>query len=356
MTQRTLAGLLAAPLLVALWVAAIVSPLPYVTFQPGVTVNVLGDFDGRQIIQVSGHKTYPPDGQLRMTTVLVSRPHPTDVNLFQLMAAWINPDDAVYPYDVQYPPGTTEEANKKQGVAEMVSSQHLAAAAALNELGYRVSETKIASVEAGGPSDGLLQKGDVVLTVDGTAVRTWPELVDAIQSAPVGRDIEIDVRRDGNRQTINVSPGTRDGKPFLGIGKTVTAALSLPFDVTLGVNPDEIGGPSAGLMFSLGIYDELTPGSLTGGDVIAGTGTIDKDSFVGPIGGIAQKIAGARDADAELFLVPPENCDEALGARNGDMRLAPAATMHDAVSVIETWVKDHDADLPRCVQSDEEAG
>ena len=99
MTQRTLAGLLAAPLLVALWVVAMISPLPYVTYQPGVTVDVLGDYDGRQVIEVDGHKTYPNDGELRMTTVLVSRPHPTHVNLFELMAAWVDRDDAVYPYD-----------------------------------------------------------------------------------------------------------------------------------------------------------------------------------------------------------------------------------------------------------------
>jgi PDZ domain-containing protein len=357
MTQRTLAGVLAAPLLIALWIAAIVSPLPYVTFQPGVTVNVLGDFEGHRIIQVSGHKTYPPDGQLRMTTVLVSRPHPTSVNLFELMAAWVSRDDAVYPYDVPYPPGTTEASNKKAGEAEMVSSQHLAAAAAVHELGYQTTGARIAGVEAGTPADGRIEKDDVVVTVDRAPVGGADQLIAAVKAAPEGKPLEIGLLRGGVRRTVMVTPTMQDGSPHIGVKVSPDdAVLPLPFDVTLGVDPDEIGGPSAGLMFSLGIYDELTPGSLTGGGVIAGTGTIDAATEVGGIGGIAQKIAAARDAHAQLFLVPPSNCDEALAARNGDMALAPAATMHDAVSVIKTWVADHDADLPPCVQPTEEAG
>ncbi|MBI2243758.1 MAG: hypothetical protein HYU55_07355 [Nocardioides sp.] len=104
-------------------------------------------------------------------------------------------------------------------------------------------------------------------------------------------------------------------------------------------------------MFSLAIYDTLTPGSLTGGATVAGTGTIDAAGNVGPIGGIQQKIVGARDAGAELFMVPPDNCEEALGAPNGDMRLVRADTMHDARVAVAAWVKDHDADLPSCEES-----
>jgi PDZ domain-containing protein len=101
-------------------------------------------------------------------------------------------------------------------------------------------------------------------------------------------------------------------------------------------------------MFSLGIYDTLTPGSLTGGETVAGTGTIDASGKVGPIGGIQQKIAAADAAGAELFLVPPDNCKDAVGAQNGDMRLVRAPTMHSAVESIEAWVKNPDVDLPSC--------
>jgi PDZ domain-containing protein len=346
MTQRNLAGLLAVPLLIALWVVALTQPLPYVTFQPGVTINVLGDFDGRQIIQVSGHKTYDADGQLRMTTVLVSRPRPTRVNLVELMAAWISRDDAVYPYRIQYPTGTTQESNEKEGKAEMVSSQHLAAAAALDELGYDVTEAHVADVTRGTPAEGNLEKDDVILSVNGTDVANQVDVVNAVQATPDGDDISLVVRRDGHKRTVTVTPEVKDGQPFLGI-QLSTAVLPLPFDVKFDMDPN-IGGPSAGLMFSLGVYDTLTPGSLTGGRVVAGTGTIDEYGAVGPIGGIAQKIAGARNADADLFLVPPANCPEALNARNGDMELVRADTMHDATSAIETWVKNPDAKLPSC--------
>ena len=118
----------------------------------------------------------------------------------------------------------------------------------------------------------------------------------------------------------------------------------------VNIDPD-IGGPSAGLMFSLAIYDTLTPGSLTGDQVVAGTGTIKDDGSVGPIGGIQQKIVSARDDGASLFLVPPDNCDDALGAPNEDMRLVRADTMHDAVTSIEAWVKNPDASLPTCTLS-----
>ena len=105
-------------------------------------------------------------------------------------------------------------------------------------------------------------------------------------------------------------------------------------------------------MFSLAIFDTLTPGSLTGDQVVAGTGTIDEEGKVGPIGGIQQKIVGAREDGAKLFLVPPDNCDDALGARNGDMRLVKAVTMHAAVQAIEKWVEDPDAKLPTCAATD----
>ena len=124
-------------------------------------------------------------------------------------------------------------------------------------------------------------------------------------------------------------------------------SYDFPIDVKFGIDPD-IGGPSAGLMFSLAIYDTLTEGSMTGGDVVAGTGTISPDGTVGPIGGIDQKIAGAREDDADVFLVPAANCDDAYESPNGDMELVRVATMSEAVDALETYAEDPDADLPRC--------
>jgi Lon-like protease len=343
MTQRNLAGLLAAPLLIGLWIFALVQPLPYVTFRPGPTLDVLGEADGQEIIQVDGHKTYAAEGQLRMTTVRNSQPG-ARVSLVDLMEAWISRDDAVYPYDVVYGPDETRESNEKEGEEQMVSSQHLAAAVALNELGFRVTEADVADVEDGSPADGRLEKGDVILEIDGAEVRNALDVITAVQSAS-GKDVELVVRRDGKRQTVAVSPGTRDGAPYLGIDLT-TEVLPLPSDVEVTI--PEIGGPSAGLMLSLGIYDTLTPGSMTDGATIAGTGEIDSNGQVGSIGGIQQKIAAARETDAELFLVPAGNCDDALGARNDDLTLVRADTMHGAAAAIEAWVEDPNATLPTC--------
>lgn len=345
MTQRTFAGLLAVPLLIGLWVVAVTRPLDYVTYEPGVTVDVLDDPDGHEIIQVSGHKTYRDDGQLRMTTVYVTQPR-ARVNLFDLMAAWLSRDDAVYPYDAVYEKGETQKSNETEGQIEMVSSQDAAIAVALTELGIEF-EPAVEVFEVGKetPADGELERRDVITEVNGRRVTTTQEAAKAVQSTPAGQDVRLTVVRDGRERTIAIRPGERDGRPFLGID--MLPSYRFPFQVRVQIDSG-IGGPSAGLMFSLGIYDTLTPGSLTGGETVAGTGTIDPEGTVGPIGGIQQKIAAARDVGAELFLVPPDNCAEALDSPNGDMRLVRADTMHDARTAIEQWVDDPDADLPTC--------
>lgn len=352
MTQRTLAGILAVPLLIGLWVTAALVPLPYVTYEPGLTVNVLGKNDeGKQIIEIDGRKSYPDEGQLRMTTVYVSQPRPEGRNnLFELMHDWISDEDAVYPYDAVYRQDETVEQNKQEGAAQMTSSQDAATAVALEELGYDVTEPAVAAVTDGAPADGRLETGDVILRVNATAVSTSDDVVGAVTDAPAGAPVRFVVLRDGERQAVAVTPAIVDGKPQVGIQVGTQAKKDLPVDVTVNINPS-IGGPSAGLMFSLGIYDTLTPGSLTGGQTVAGTGTMDASGAVGPIGGIQQKIVGARDAGAELFLVPPDNCEDALGAPNGDMRLVKADTMHDARLAIEQWVKDPSADLPSCEEA-----
>ncbi len=345
MTQRTIAGLLAVPLLVALWVVALLTPLPYVTYSPGLTVDVLDDPEGEEIIQVEGRETYRNGGQLRMTTVYVTQPE-TEVNLFELMEGWLSRDDAVYPYKAVYPGGETNASNKLEGEIAMVSSQDSAIAVALSELGVDYTEaTKVFSVEKDTPADGSLKVNDVIVRVGGTSVTTTDDVAREVRATPAGEALDIEVVRAGTERTVTLTPELKDGKPTIGI--SMVPSFRFPFDVEVGIS-ESIGGPSAGLMFSLGIYDTLTPGSLTGDETVAGTGTITPEGKVGPIGGIQQKIAAARDAGASLFLVPPENCQEALGSPNDDMRLVRTETMHDAVEAIEAWVRDPDASLPTC--------
>lgn len=345
MTQRTLAGILAVPLLAALWIVSLTSGLPYVTYEPGVTVDVLGAPDGKEIVQVSGQKTYRDAGQLRMTTVYVTRPQ-SSVNLFEATSAWISRDDAIVPYDAVYAPDETQEDSKTESAVEMVSSQDSAVAAALTELGYDITPvTEVLNVADGLPADGKLKVRDVLVEIGTTTITSAEDVVTAVRAAPANTPLQFVVRRDDKERTVQITPKKIDGQ--LRIGITPGPGFDFPFQVSVNIDPT-IGGPSAGLLFSLAIYDTLTPGSLTDDAIVAGTGTIDETGQVGPIGGIPQKIAASRDAGAGLFLVPIGNCREAEQSARGDMRLAVVATMHEAVQAIETWTADHDSPLPTC--------
>jgi len=353
MTQRTTAGLMAVLLLGALVAWTVFRPMPFVTYEPGDTFDVLGEQDGKEIIQVSGHKVYRDAGELRMTTVLVSTPG-ARLDLFTLMSNWLNPNDAVYPYDAVYEPDLDQEENREEGQVEMVTSQDSAAAAALRELGYDVTPViEVVAVTDGTPAAGKLKVRDVLLEVGGIVITTGDDVARAVAAASEDEPVEFKVRRggkDGKIVETSINPTTIDGVQRVGI--RIGTGFDLPFQVSVNIS-DNIGGPSAGLLFSLAIFDTLTPGSLTGDEVVAGTGTIDETGKVGPIGGIQQKIVGAREDGAQLFLVPPDNCDDALGARNGDMRLVKAVTMHAAVQAIEKWVEDPDAKLPICAPTTE---
>ena len=343
------------PLLLGLIAVAVFVPVPFASYHPGPTFDVLGETDGQEIIQVSGAKTYRDDGEIRMTTVSVSQ-EGVEKNIFEVMGDWIDPDSAVYPYDIVHPPGTTKEQEEVQGQVQMVSSQDNAIAAALRELDYEVTPAlEVLSITPGTPADGALAVRDIFVSVDGvpiTADEAGQEaLLDAIQGAEDGQKLEL---RGAPRRQGGDRPGgaprrspTRTATTRRQIGIQLGLGFIFPFSVTVNI-ADNIGGPSAGLMFALSIYDTLTPGSLTGGQEIAGTGELDSEGIVGPIGGIQQKIAAARETGAELFLVPAANCADALGANNGDMRLVRATTFEETLDAVETWVEDEDADLPSC--------
>ena len=345
MSQRTLAALLAVPLLLGLFVVVGTQPLPYVTYRPGPSVDILAAPEGKEIIEVSGHKAYRDDGELRLTTIYVDQPE-EDVTLEELMRAWISPSEAVYPYDSVYAPQETDESSDAESAVQMVSSQDAAIATALTELGYDVEpEIEVLHVEKGLPADGRLKVRDILVSVGGVEVRSAKDVVKVVDEAPLGEPLTFVVQRLGTDVTVDVSPREVGGDKRIGI--TPGPGFTFPFDVTVDIG-ENIGGPSAGMMFSLAIYDTLTPGSLTDDQTVAGTGEITPDGRVGPIGGIQQKIVAARDADAQLFMVPPANCEEALNSDNGEMQLVRAETMHTARVAIEAWAADRDAELPSC--------
>jgi Lon-like protease len=350
MTQRTLAGLLASALLVVLWVAAFSVPLPYVTYRPGPTVDVLAEEEGDEIVQVDGHRAYRDGGELRMTTVYVNSPEER-VDLLQLMAAWLKQDEAVRPRDSVFPPGQTDEDKDLESSVAMVSSQDVAVATALRALDIDVSPViEVLHVDKDAPAGGRLRVRDQILEIDGERIRNVQQVVDAVADTPKGAPVAFHVRRGTTTRTVEVTPRIVDGTPKVGI--VPGPGYEFPFSVDVKI-PETIGGPSAGLMFSLAIYDTLTPGSLTRDGVVAGTGTMSEDGSVGPIGGIQQKIAGAADAKSGLFLVPAGNCAEAAAApEHDDMRLVRVSSFDEALRAVETWATDRDADLPTCEENE----
>ena len=345
MTQRMIAACVSVPLLLALIAVAVFVPVPFASYHPGPTVDVLGEEDGQEIIQVNGAKTYRDDGELRMTTVYVSQPE-EDVTLPELLRAYFDPDAAVWPRSSVYAPDETDESSDRESAVAMVSSQDTAVAAALTELGEKIDPiVEVLDVTPGLPAEGKLEVRDVLLRVGDTDVTEAQDVVDAVDQAPAGQPIPFVVRRGKERLSVEITP--RKVGDDLRVGITPGVGFDFPYDVDVNIS-DNIGGPSAGLMMSLAIFDTLTPGSMTDGADIAGTGTITPAGKVGPIGGIQQKIAAARDSGAELFFVPADNCDGIGGVDPGPMRLARATTMHGAVETLADWVADHDAPLPSC--------
>ena len=345
MTQRTLAGLLAVPLLIGLWVAAAFEGLPYVTYQPGLTVDVLGSNDGKEIIQVVGHPTYRDDGELRMTTVYVSQRDARN-NLFELMHDWISRDDAVYPKDAIYPEGGSVEADRKEGQQEMTTSQENATVAALTQLGYTVPATlTVAGTQQGTDAATKLSKGDVLESIDGTALPDYQTLVTRLEAVTPGSTVNLTVRRDGSDVAVPVVTSKRaDGRALIGVMIDPTFTFPVKVDISI----DGIGGPSAGTMFALGIVDKLTPADEANGAKIAGTGTMDVTGEVGPIGGIRQKLVGARRDGAAWFLAPASNCDEVVGHVPAGLRVVKVATLGDAVAAMTAIGKGTGDSLPTC--------
>lgn len=350
MTRRSLASIMVFGLLVVLLAVAALLPVPYVTMNPGPTVNVLGDSRNKPIIEVKGHQTYPTSGDLRLTTVSVTNPTHR-IGLGEAMGAWFDGARAVYPRDVIYPPDRTAQDVERESAVEMVSSQDTAIAAALSELGYDPPlQIEVLDVTAGSPADGKLQTRDRILQVNGQRISDVNQVTRAVQRSGVGRPARFVVRRGSATKTVAVTTKASPQDPKKAVvGIQIGTGYDFPFDVSVRLG-DNIGGPSAGLIFSLGVYDTLTPGSLTGGTDIAGTGTITAKGRVGPIGGIQQKIVAAADAGAKIFLVPPQNCDSALNAdvTKDEIKLVKAPTMHSAVKSLTAYAQNKNADLPAC--------
>ena len=347
MSRRVTTLAVAGALLVALLAAASLFPVPYVVYSPGPVEDTLGEWEGEPVIEIHGADTFPTSGVLDLTTVGVT-PADRKLDLLRALQAWVDPDRTVLPREMVYPGDITAEEADQQNAQLLERSQESAKVATLRELGQEVPEVVVVdSVLNGAPADGVLVPGDVVISVDGNPISKPEDVVDAVTAHEPGETVEFVLERDGERrtETVGSQAAKQDGRAIVGFSPTI----GYEFPVQIDVNIDErIGGPSAGLVFALAIYDTLTRGELLDGMHVAGTGTISPDGEVGPIGGIQQKIAAAEEEGAALFLAPAGNCDEAAAADPGDMRVVRIETLDDAVSALETATAGDTSSLPSC--------
>jgi PDZ domain-containing protein len=322
--------------LAGLVVAATLS-VPYVALTPGPTLNTLGQPGGKDLIQITGHRTYPTTGNLNLVTVSYTGGPGTDFNIFSALRAWLTPDDAVVPASEIYSTGQTQQQVVQQDTQEMLGSQEDATAAALCylKIPFKTVDSVSATVK-GTPAYGILHAGDEITAVDGTPVDCRHDVVTMIRDRKPGAPVTLTVDRKGVTKTIRLVTKAVGGEPVVGVE---LAAPTYVFPFQVKINLPGIGGPSAGMMFALGMIDKLSPANLTAGRFIAGTGEIEPTGQVEPIGGIQQKMAGARAAGATIFLTPAANCSNTTGAVPAGLRLVKVSTLAGAVSDLKALEK-----------------
>ncbi len=348
-------------ILIALLCAGVFIKVPYSEMSPGPTVNTLGEHDGEPVLQISGHKTYPATGHLNMTTVRVTSAD-YNMNLVEAVYGWLAHDNKVVPHDTLYPDGKTEEQSTQENAEEFSQSQESAKVAALKELDIPVRSWVIVStVLKGSPAEGRLHAGDVIKAVDGTAVKAPDDVAKLVTEHKPGEKAVFTIvpakEQAAAEKENRTATGTKDvtittaksddgGTRRAIVG--ISAGTDHTFPFTIDIKLADVGGPSAGLMFSLGIVDKLTPGNLTGGKFVAGTGTIDDNGKVGPIGGIEMKTVGARQKGAEYFLTPKDNCAAAAKDTPAGLTLVKVDTIDDALNALKDIKSGDTAALPKC--------
>lgn len=337
-------GMLATSLLLA---GLVVLPAPYAVEMPGPTANVLGDQNGTPLITIKGAKTYPTTGQLRLTTVSATGTPGYPSSVATVVRGWLSGSDVVVPTEQLVPAGQTQQQINDMNTEEMTSSQENATVAALTELGYKVPATlKVAGTTDGSNAAGKLKDGDVLTSIDGTPIPDYQTLVTTLAAVKPGATVTLGITRGSTTLDVPIVTKARsDGNGAL-IGVFIAPTFSFPIDVKIQI--DGIGGPSAGMMFALGIVDRLTPTDIAGGQDIAGTGTIDVTGQVGAIGGIRQKLVGARRDGATWFLAPKANCGDVVGHVPAGLHVVAVSTLQQAVDAATAIGKGSGSGLPTC--------
>ncbi|OSY42532.1 MULTISPECIES: YlbL family protein [Pseudonocardia] len=331
MGLRSSTWLTALLVLLGLTVVGSVVPAPVVALGPGPTFDTLGDVDGTPVVSAEGLPTYPTEGHLNMTTVGVT----DGITTIRALGLWASGTHRLAPRSSLYPPGRSTDEVTAENQQEFDSSIAYAEAAALNHLGLPTRVT-VGTLTDDSPSAGVLEVGDEIRDVGGAPVTSVQALLDALAGTRPGEPLALTISRDGGApREVTVTPAPHPSDPeraFLGITPATTPADGQRLSITLG----DVGGPSAGLMFSLALVDKLTPGPLTGGRFVAGTGTINAEGQVGPISGIRFKMIKAQEVGAETFLVPAANCAEAASDAPDGLQLVRVGTLDEAVGALET--------------------
>ena len=314
--------------IMAFAVAAALVTVPYVSLGPGPTFDTLGEVEGKQVVAIEGTPTKPTTGHLNMTTVSQR----DGLTLGQALVLWASGDQQLVPRNLVFPPEKTRDDIEKSQSADFQNSEDNAQFAALNYLKFPKSVT-VQKVNDPGPSLGKLQNGDAIDAVDGVKVDNVEQFSGILKATKPGQEIVVDFRRkNAPPGTTRITLGRNDDRTYGYLGTAVLDAPWAPF--TIDFNLANIGGPSAGLMFSLAVIDKLVEGNLNGGKFVAGTGTIGADGKVGPIGGISHKMPSAQEAGATVFLVPADNCDEARSMKTDTMELVKVETLPQAVDAL----------------------
>ncbi|RNL85451.1 YlbL family protein [Halostreptopolyspora alba] len=347
MFRRATTLIVAVMLLVGLTVGARFLPVPYLVASPGLALNTIGEVEGDQVIQIEGEESYEHDGELAMVTVQYAGGPGTRMDMLTVLSAWLSPNESVLPEEALFPPDRSLEEITESQDMQMDDSQTAATAAALTELGIDYeTRSVVMGVGEDMPASGELAEDDVITEVDGEPVAGKDETVELVADRDPGDPVELTVLRDGATEHVELTTTDDNGTAIIGI--MVGNDMEFPFDVEIAVG--EVGGPSAGMMFALGIMDRLSEESLTDGHTIAGSGTIEPNGTVGGVSGVEQKVVSAAEEGAEYFFVAEESCGQAQRSPASDeVDVVKIGELGDAVDALES-IRNGDApeDLPSC--------
>ena len=349
MSRRAATLTVASVIVVVLALVGSAMPVPYVALMPGPTSNTLGTNDkGQPLIRIDGRKTYPDEGHLNFTTVTYRGGPGGRIDLFTALRGWLDSDTAIVPEETIFPKDESQKQVDEENTRQMQDSQQSAEAAALRELGITVpTRVVVDGVQKGRPADGKLKPGDEITALDGAKVTSVSQVTGSMAKREIGAPATLTYTRGGKEEKATLKTVADPTGKRAVVGVVLSDQYKFPFKIDISIG--DIGGPSAGLMFSLAIVDKLTPGPLTQGKFFAGTGTITPEGEVGPIGGIQQKMIAARKAGATVFLTPKDNCADAVPARPDGLRLVRADTLHSSVQAINA-ITSGKGDIPACTK------